>query len=324
MINLMNDIYYSDEYISLYLKDNEELFRFEYKEGEKIFINKTIKRPILNIGTTPINDGFFDLETAYGYGGFYTNSEDSVFVENAIQKYYEKCVNENIVAEFIRFHPFNDFPLIYKNYLEFNIYDREVVVKNLTENIFTSYVSKVRNTVKRARERVSINESNNLDKFIELYNETMKKNDATDFYFFKKEYYEKLLQNDNVKLYEVIFEDSIIAMGFFMYGRDICHYHLSANTDMSYKLNSNYALLDYIFNIAKEKGIKYVLLGGGTTSHKDDKLLKFKQKFSKDLKPFYISGKIYNKEIYNKYNQIWQEQSKEDVKYFLKYRLEIK
>jgi hypothetical protein len=320
---LLNDIYYSDNYISLYIKDDEELFSFEYKEGENIFINKTIKRPILNIGNTSVDDGFFDLETAYGYGGFYTNSEDSLFIDKAMKKYYEKCVNEHVIAEFIRFHPFNDFPSTYNNYLEFNIYDRDVVVKNLTEDVFTSYVSKVRNTVKRAKEKVDINESNNIDKFIELYNETMKKNNAGDFYFFKKEYYEKLFQDEKVKLYEVVFEDNIIAMGFFMYDSNICHYHLSANTDISYKLNSNYALLDYVFHIAKEKGIQYFLLGGGTISSADDKLLKFKQKFSKQLKPFYISGKIYNKEIYDKYNTIWQEQSEENIKYFLKYRLEM-
>ena len=78
-----------------------------------------------------------------------------------------------------------------------------------------------------------------------------------------------------------------------------------------------------MFHKAKELGLKYFLLGGGTTTQEDDSLLKFKTKFSKELKPFYISGKIYNKSIYDKYNKIWEEQSKEEIKYFLKYRLEI-
>ena len=82
--------------------------------------------------------------------------------------------------------------------------------------------------------------------------------------------------------------------------------------------------MNYVFNVAKEKGLKYFLLGGGTTSNECDPLFKFKKKFSKELKPFYISGKIYNQEIYDKYSKIWKEQSKDNIKYFLKYRLEIK
>ncbi len=323
-MNLINDIYYLDSYISLYLKEDEELFNFEYKEDNNVFINKTIKRPILNIGNIKINDGFYDLETAYGYGGFYTNSDDKLFLKNAMQKYEIKCKEEKIIAEFIRFHPFNTFSQNHNSFLDINLYDRDVVVKDLTQDIFKSYPSKVRNTVKRSREKVTINESENIKKFVELYNATMLKNGAGDFYFFDDKYYEKLLQDNSNKLYEVTYQDEIVAMGFFMYGNDICHYHLSANTDISYSLNSNYALLDYVFNIAKEKGLKYFLLGGGTTTDEYDSLFKFKKKFSKELKPFYISGKIYNNEVYDKYNNLWIEQSKKEIKYFLKYRLEIK
>lgn len=322
-MNLINDIYYNDDYISLYIKEDEELFNFEYKEDNKIFINKTIKRPILKIGNTKINDGFFDLESAYGYGGVYTNSDDEIFLNKAMQEYTKKCEDENIVAEFIRFHPFDPFPINYNSFLDFNIHDRNVVIKDLSKNIMNSYNSKVRNIVKRANEKVEIKKSNNIDKFIELYNTTMKKNNATDFYFFDKKYYINLLKINEVKLYEVLYQDEIIAMGFFIFSTDIAHYHLSANSDISYKLNSNYALLDSMFHKAQELGLKYFLLGGGTTTQEDDSLLKFKTKFSKNLKPFYISGKIYNKDIYLKYNQLWEEQSNEEIKYFLKYRLEI-
>jgi len=324
MMDLIKDIYYSDDYISLYIKENEELFSFEYKEDNNIFINKTIKRPILNIGDIQINDGSYDLETAYGYGGFYTNSDDEEFLDRAMKEYEQKCKDENIVAEFIRFHPFNEIPIKYGEHLDFNIYDRDVVVKELTDNMLGSYTSKVRNAVKRASEKVEIKKSENLDAFMKLYAETMKKNEASEFYFFKKEYYIQLLLNKNIELYEVLSEDKIIAMGFFMFGEKVAHYHLSANSDLSYKLNSNYALLNAIFCRAKELGLDYFMLGGGASPKEDDPLLKFKQKFSKEIRPFYISGKIYNQELYDKYNNIWKEQSKEDIKYFLKYRLEIK
>lgn len=323
IFDLSKDIYYSDEYISLYLSEGDELFSFEYQENDKLFLNKSIKRPIKNIGDLDINDGYFDLESAYGYGGYYTNCNDEQFIRNALKAYYSKCNKEKIIAEFIRFHPFNDFPQRHNKFLDFNVYDRDVVVCSLDIDIMNSYRSKIRNTIKRASEKVKFQESQNIDKFIEIYNMTMKKNNADDFYFFDTQLFKKLLALENVKLYEIISDNEIIAIGFFMFGQDFAHYHLSANTDLSYKLNANYALLNNLFLIAQKLGKKYFILGGGTTSNSDDPLLRFKKKFSKDLRAFHIAGNIFNQEIYDKYNALWLKQSSSDVKYFLKYRLAI-
>jgi len=321
--NLLDDIYYSDSYISLYLQKDEELFDFRYDEGEKFLINKSIKRPILKVGNYKLDKIYYDLESAYGYGGFYSNSNDNTFLENAFKVYLKRCNNENIIAEFIRFHPFNSFPIEHERYLDLNIYDRDIVVVSLVDDILSSYSSKVRNTIKKVNKKVVVQESKDLKKFIQLYNETMKKNDATAFYFFDEKLFENLYSMKEVDLYEVLFEDETVAMGFFMQGSNLTHYHLSANTHLSYKLNANYALLYRFSEIAKARGVQYLLLGGGTTIHDTDSLLRFKKKFSKETKPFYISGKIYNKEIYNKYIKLWEEQTKKDIKYFLKYRLEV-
>jgi len=320
-LDLSRDTYYSDEYISLYLSSEDELFSFEYRENDKLFLNKSIKRPIRKIGSLVIADGYFDLETAYGYGGYYTNCNDEQFIRNAIEAYYAKCNKEKIIAEFIRFHPFNDFPQRHDKFLDFNVYDRDVVVCPLDIDIMSSYRSKVRNTIKRASEKVQFQESKNIDRFIEIYNITMEKNSADDFYFFDTQLFKKLFALEDVQLYEIVSENEIIAMGFFMFGQDLVHYHLSANTDLSYKLNANYVLLNRLLLLAQKLGKKYFSLGGGTTSDSDDPLLKFKKKFSKELRPFHIAGNIFNQEVYDTYNAMWLKQSSSDVKYFLKYRL---
>jgi hypothetical protein len=322
-LNLVDDVYYSRDYVSLFLKNKDEVFDFEYNSGDKFFLNKTIKRPIEKIGNINVEDGYFDLETAYGYGGFYTNSDDTKFIEKALDEYRVKCLEENIIAEFMRFHPFNNFPINFNKYLDFNLNDREIVVVRLENDILSSYTSKVRNTIKRAAEKVTFKESDNYNEFLRLYEITMKKNKADDFYFFDEFFFKKLMALDSVKLYEVIYDNKIISMGFFMFGSDLVHYHLSANTEEAYRLNSNYTLLNNLFGLAKQMNKKYVILGGGTTSMEDDPLLKFKKKFSKNTMPFYISGKIYNKEVYNKYNALWLKQSDKDMNYFLKYRLEV-
>lgn len=322
-INLLNDVYYSDEYISLYLNDGDKLFNFEYREGINCFSNKTIKRPIKKIGKTLVDDGYFDLEGAYGYGGYYTNCDDQYFLKRALDAYSSKCKEEKIIAEFIRFHPFNYFPIKHNRFLNFNIHDRDVVIVDLEKDILSSYPKKVRYIVKKSSEKVTVNKSRDIDKFIDIYKKTMKKNKAREFYYFDKHYFKQLYLLPDAYLYEVVFNGEIIAMGFFIFSENICHYHLSSNSNISYTINSNYALLNNVFNVAKKMNKQYVLLGGGLTTEVDDPLLKFKKKFSKEVKPFYISGNIFNKEIYYKYNTKWLNQSELDINLFLKYRADL-
>ena len=326
-MNLLNDIYYSKEYISLYLKDNEEIFEFEYKEDNFIFYNIAIKRPIMKIGNIDIRDGYFDLETAYGYGGFYLNTENQEFVKNALDQYEQYCLEKKIIAEFIRFHPWNTFPQEQKEFLNMNSYDRDVVYVDLSlskEERWKNYSSNTRNILRKCEKELVFQKSDNIEAFIELYEKTMEKNNATDFYYFSREYYEQLISNENIELYEIRQDGEIISMAFFMFSDEIGHYHLSANDYEMRRYNANYFILDQIFEIAKNKGKRYFLLGGGTTTDIDDSLLKFKQKFSSLIKQFYISGKVYNNEIYSQYKQVWEQRSKEEIRYFLKYRLEIK
>lgn len=325
-LNLLEDIYYSKEYVSLYLKQDETIFEFKYQENEHIFYNIAIKRPIKKIGDIDTFDGYFDLETAYGYGGFVINTDDKEFILNAVSQYQKKCFDENIIAEFIRFHPFNEFPIKYQELFDMNIYDRDVVYVDLElskEERWNSYSSKTRNILRKCEKELIFEQSTNINKFVELYEQTMNKNNAGEFYYFSKDYYEQLLKNISIDLYAVKKDEQVISSAFFMQSDEFVHYHLSANDYNMRQYNANYFILDQMFELAKKNNKKYFYLGGGTTSNKDDSLLKFKQKFSSLTKQFYISGRIYNNEIYSKYRQVWEQQSKEEIKYFLKYRLEI-
>ncbi len=325
--NLFEDIYYSKDYVSLYLKDNEEVFEFEYNYGDRIFYNIAIKRPIIRILNEDIKDGYFDLETAYGYGGLYINTNEEEFVKRALEKYEEYCLENNIIAEFIRFQPWNLFPVKHGNFFDMLAHERDVVYVDLNlskEDRWEGYSSKTRNILRKCERELIFKESTDINMFMGLYEKTMRKNHAADFYYFSRNYYEKLLSNKNIRLYEVRKNDVVVSMAIFMFSDNFGYYHLSGNNYDLKQHNGNYFILDQIFDVAKEKNIKYFLLGGGSTNHKDDNLLKFKKKFSPLSKPFYIAGKIYNKEVYVRYINIWENQNQNtNIKYFLKYRLEV-
>lgn len=327
-IDLSKDIYYIKEYASLYLAEGEALFEFDYRDGSDRFYNLSVKRPIDRIGNMAVDDGYFDIETAYGYGGYFSTSEDQGFLAKAFGAYQKQCNDERIIAEFVRFHPYNTFPTVSKWYLDFIALDRQTVSIDLTipkAERWSGYSSTTRNILRKGAQILFFHETEGIDEFMRLYQLTMEKNNADSFYYFSREYYEKLLAIKDVKLFAVMHGDHIVNMSFALFGKNLAHYHLSAN-DMNFsKLNGNYILLDLICDYVKLNypKISQFHLGGGRSNLANDSLLAFKSKFSHIRNNFYIAGKVFNRIVYQQYIEAFHALHPElkSANFFLKYRM---
>lgn len=324
--NILEDIYYKREYISLYLKENEEIFDFKYEKDAFVFYTIGIKRKINTIGNITCDEKYYDLETVYGYGGVYCNTDDNLFLQSALESYQQYCIDESVIAEFTRFHPFNEIHEYIKDYYNFITYDRDTVYVDTLlndEERWKTYSSNTRNILRKCSKELEFRKSTNITSFIQIYEATMKKNKAEEFYYFDTSYFQELLLLDDVALYDVVYDGKVIASSFFMFSEDFGHYHLSANDENYKKLNANYFILDCLFSIAHKNKKNVFCLGGGRTNTKDDSLLTFKKKFSPLIAKFYIAGKIYNKDVYDRYISVWESQTDKNIKYFLKYRQEL-
>ncbi|WKS95155.1 GNAT family N-acetyltransferase [Riemerella columbina] len=326
MMDLRQDIYYQKDYVALYLKEGDSIFEFEYTEGDKTFYQLTIKRPIRQVGEVLLDEIYYDLETAYGYGGYLCNTDDMVFIEKAWTAYQNKCKEENIIAEFVRYHPFNESHFILKNQFSFYTKDRNVVLMDLSlsdEERWEGYASRTRGKLRKCDRELKIRKSEDIGAFMKLYNETMDKNNAQSFFYFDKDFYNKVLKIKEIELYNIYYEETILSSSFYIFSRDFVHYFLSGNNyNVQKNHNANYFIFEKIASIAKERGIKYFNLGGGRSGDPEDSLFKYKSLFSDYNRPFFLSGAIYNKEKYDELNQLWQTQNPEhEVKFFLKYRI---
>ncbi|UJF25328.1 peptidoglycan bridge formation glycyltransferase FemA/FemB family protein [Suttonella sp. R2A3] len=323
--NLLNDIYYQDSYSKLYLAGDGELFDYVFKDGEKYISFYSIKRKIENVYGVPVEEELYDLETPYGYGGPLTNSNDTAFLNSAFEAYRQHCIKEKIVCEFIRFHPFNTLSR-HSSLFDFILKERTVVMVDLslsTEARWAQYSKTTRNVLRKAYKKLSYEYgSKSFDDFKQLYDLTMNKNSAEEFYYFKPEYFEGLSSISGIELIEVKLDNDIVSSGFFMYGSDISHYHLSANNQSFMRENGNYLLLDCAFERAKEKGCRWMMLGGGRTADENDNLFKFKSKFSDVKLPFYIAGVDFMPEVRARLNKMWQNEHNDKItpKLFQLYR----
>ena len=323
-VNLADDIYYQNDYSSLYALNGEEVFNFEYVQNSNRILFRSIKRRIKDVAGSIIDEELYDLETPYGYGGPITNCYSEQFLDDAFLAYREECIKQKIICEFIRFHPFNKLAQ-YKDYFDFYAQERKVVIVDLTlntEDRWSKYSKTTRNILRKANKNLSRNkDEDSLVRFCSLYQQTMDKNDASDFYYFKPNYFEKLKDVKGVELLSVKNELAVVSSGFFMHGSDIAHYHLSANNSEFNRENGNYALLDFAFDYAKEQGCKWMMLGGGRTSDENDSLFKFKSKFSDKSLPFFIGGLTFLPEKRAELNSMWQQENPDSqLKLFQLYR----
>lgn len=321
------DIYFMEEYVKLYENDVKQALAFVWEKEEKILIFPFLLEAIP--GTS-----FYDFETAYGYGGPISNSDDKNFLSDAWNNFIDIARNKNILAGFIRLHPLlNNDEFLDSNFTIIN--DRNTIAINLEytpTDIWQKEIhSKHRNVIRKASDSgliFSLDENlDRIDQFVEVYNSTMKRIDADSFYFFSKDYYEKLKRNlsEHSFLGIVSRDSSILAMAIFFYSGSYGHYHLAGSYSESLKYYPNNLLLYKAALELKERGCKYLHLGGGLSSSPDDNLFKFKKRFSKKLWTFSIAKIIVNENEYKSLCSDWENKNPEKAKKFnhitLRYRL---
>jgi len=139
-----------------------------------------------------------------------------------------------------------------------------------------------------------------IDEFIFIYNETMRRNQACEKYFFLKDYYLYLKINfgESVKLYFAKLDGQAISAAMFFMSGKIIQYHLSGTLSEYLFLNGAKLILDEVRKIGKENGFTWLHLGGGVGSS-EDSLYRFKAGFSKVRQTYEVVRMIINQEKYD-------------------------
>ncbi len=251
-------------------------------------------------------DCWYDLETPYGYGGFLLQG---TFTKEACRAFVTKMsayAEENrIVSQFVRFYPVYHNETYYERMQDSAIrYLRDTIYIDTTdkENIMANMDSKNRNMVRKAiKSGVTIchDKGEHLDDFIRIYESTMDYDHATSYYYFKREYYEYLIEHmkEQLEIFYSVYEGKYIGAAIFFYNKEYMHYHLSGMYT-EYRSTAATNLLLYEAAVwACERGIRLLHLGGGLGA--EDSLFGFKKQFNKKGRlPFYVGRTIFDKEVY--------------------------
>lgn len=293
---------------------------FVYSEGENLgvypFLLNKINEPTLD-------KVYYDIQSAYGYGGPLVNSCDEEFLESFERAFIRYCEEENIIAEFIRFHPLIKNESVFKKHIDIS-HNRCVSYAFLKEDIEDIFkydiTSKNRNMIRKAEKNLlKVDFKEDMSSFKDIYEKTMKKVNANKYYYFSDKFYEYLNELDKVFI-NITLNNKLIASSIFLKGQEYIHYYLSGSLKEYLKFAPNNLMLWSAIKYAKDNGFKIIHFGGGLEDSKEDNLFKFKREFGKEIGDFYIGKRIHNKEVYDYLIDKWENENESTHTLFLQYR----
>lgn len=319
------DVYYLSGYVKafeIHGDGDPELLYYEADGLRAIYVYMKRKTDI---------EGYYDSVTPYGYGGVLFDGDTSEKNLHAFWKeYVDKMKEEGIVDNFVRYHPVLANAVTMKK-ISTVIDLGKTVAMDLTspEVIWTNIHSKNRNMIRKAEKNgIEILHGQGMelmDLFIDIYNATMQKDNAEEYYYFKRPFYESIDSDlhDNYEMFYAMYEGRPIAMSIMIFANGRLNYHLSGS-DIEYRNLAPSNMLLYKAALwGCEKGMKTLHLGGGVGSGEDN-LYKFKAAFNRNSDyQFSIDKQIFDQEKYDKLVRIRRESDStfdENSSYFPLYR----
>lgn len=304
-----SDVYYTPEYVKAFYQNGDGtpiLLYFSY--GDVKAVNVVMKRPVPVVSEDKKEElgRYWDYVTPYGYGGFLKEGEFSEEDDRELLESYEKhCRDNDIVGEFVRFHPVLNNAVSAPSCYEVVALGNTVCMSLDTPSlIWENCSSKNRNMIRKAQKSgVQIfwgRDEALFEEFEHIYNATMDKVNAGNYYYFKKEFYQSILED--LKYQSMIFYaklgEEIIGMSIIMYDGNALHYHLSASKREYLSYAPTNLLLYEAACWGNRIGAKTFHLGGGLGS-RQDALYHFKKQFNRQEDCVFQVGRgIFNKEIY--------------------------
>lgn len=302
------DVYYLSGYVKAFALhgDGDPLLFYGEANGVR-GINVAMKR---DVGADPrFSDKlpagtYFDLATPYGYGGWLIEGEGDP--EPIFREYERWCRKNRIISEFVRFHPvLKNHERVRGAYEVIALGGTIAMDLRSPETIWSNLTSKNRNMIRKAQKNgIRIYTGRNpeiFEQFREIYNATMDKDHAEEYYYFAPDFYasvcEDLPHNGQI-FYAQMPDGTVIAASIMLWANGHMNYHLSGSRREFQNLAPTNLLLYEAAMWGCAAGCDALHLGGGVGSG-DDSLLMFKKSFYRgEPCRYHIGKKIFDEEKY--------------------------
>jgi lipid II:glycine glycyltransferase (peptidoglycan interpeptide bridge formation enzyme) len=244
-----------------------------------------------------------------------------------------KCAFLNFLADgkyvsvFSRMHPFFNQQLLLEKFGGVHENGRTVVI-DLSESIEDQrkkYRQSTLDSVKHAwKKGFKVREEKGakaIALFNDIYTDTMKRVNASDYYFFSNEYFEKILNTPEYdgRLLTMYDGDTAICSTIIMFTNGIIQAHLIGTRNEYLHHSPAKFMADEISILGRSLGMRYYNLGGGL-GFKEDALFKWKLGFTEHCLDYKSWRYIANPTIYQELLDKKDLDKNADIDFFPLYR----
>jgi serine/alanine adding enzyme len=271
------DVYLLREYVEsacLLERGRPVFLRFEENGADVVF-------PLL-VRDLPGGEGL-DATTPYGYGGPVAPGMDPPR-ERFWSRYQAWCETNGIVTTFIRFHPLFDNLRLASPPVHPELLAGTVGWRLDLPDLFAAMYGAHRTSCRKAERAGVVVDVTvcppDLSPFVALYEATLRRLEADDFYRFPADYWSFLAERLRqwIVLFDAHESSEVVASALCFATPPWLHYHLAATAERGRALGASNLLLYEAARWARGRGFERFHLGGGVGG-REDSLLSFKRRF---------------------------------------------
>lgn len=261
-------------------------------QGDAEWLLPLLVRPL------PNGETGFDATSAYGYGGPIASREIDLAAAGDAFDAWARA--NDIVATFLRFHPLLDNVKLAPARTELVELGATVAweltpERELLPEMHTHHRRAVRKADRAELEIVITEAPADLTGFRELYDTTMRRQDAEAFYFFADAYWQALIDEDDIELVLVdgILAGETVASLLCYRAGTALHYHLGASADAARNIGASNRCFLAAAEWGQQQGLAQFHLGGGYGGGTDSPLFVFKHRYDPTSEPHpFAIGKL--------------------------------
>ena len=285
-----HDVYHLPEYVRLDAQlSGGTPIAFRYMDAERFLLVPLVLEQI---------PGSYlrDAASPYGYSGPASNAgpDETDFWRAAGRAMIETLAADGVISAFVRLHPLLTAPVATLAEIGTIVHHGQTISIDLRQHPDEMWHQTHRthrnqiNKARRAGVTVVFDDWTWLERWVETYHATMRRVDATDFYFFDAEHFRRLRAalGDRVHLAVALDADGELLGGnlFFEY-HGLMHTHLQGTRDRTV-MHADKLLYDEIRRWGHARGNRVYHLGGGLGGS-DDSLFRYKAAFSAGREDFH-------------------------------------
>lgn len=299
----LKDIYYAPEYVLSALKlDPGEAMFFYYidEDGHGEVVYPFIKRQLMENGSL-----FYDITTPFGYGGpaLRNNTDAQKLASNFLRVFGDYCKAENIVAEYIRFHPVLNNAEFFSKHLDL------ISVSDTYTLQLNAYLSE---SDQAGADRVNGADASGLTfkklgtvkhmfDFLVLYYSTVRQSEETDsYYFFTNDYFESLVSalGPELHLFGAYKDNKLLTASYVLTKGETIYHHLSGKSEGADLEEAETMLVNSIAEWGAYNGFQYFHLAGKQPGYLAAADVNVNKPYAVSSSPFFIARLVHDPDAY--------------------------